>query len=212
MILLQAVAADLFFALDQELQVQRQPALDRDPGLGALQVGEHLALVVGGAAGVEVAVAAGRLERGGDPLFQRIGRLHVVMAVDQGRRGTGHGRRLGIDQRMPGRGDHLGGEPHAAELVGHPVGRPVHVVPVVRIGADAGNPQKLAQFLLEPCGVGIQILVDGGHGRLPVSGWIRQRPFTADVELPIGQRTDSVGLATIGRSASHVRWNRQFPI
>ncbi len=35
-----------------------------EPGLGGLQVGEHLPLVVGGAAGVEVAVADGRLERG----------------------------------------------------------------------------------------------------------------------------------------------------
>ena len=63
-VLLQGVAADLLLALDEELQVQGQAALDGDPGLGALQVGEHLAFVVGGAAGVEVAVAAGRLEGG----------------------------------------------------------------------------------------------------------------------------------------------------
>ena len=50
-ILLQAVAADLLLALDDELQVQRQPALDGDPGLGAFQMGEHLALVVRGARG-----------------------------------------------------------------------------------------------------------------------------------------------------------------
>ena len=86
------------------------------------------------------------------------------MAVDQGRRGTGHGRRLGIDQRMAGGRNHLGRKPQAAELVGHPFGRPVHVVPMGGVGADAGNPQKLAQLLLEPGGVGVEILVDGGHG------------------------------------------------
>ena len=102
------MAADFLFALDQELQVQRQTALDGDPGLDALQMREQLAFVVGGAAGVEVAVAAGRLERGGGPLFQRLGRLHVVMAVDQGRRGAGHGRRLGVDQRMARGRDHFG--------------------------------------------------------------------------------------------------------
>ena len=157
------VAADLLLALDDELQVQRQPALDGDPGLGALQMGKHLTFVVGGAAGVEIAVAAGRLEGGGDPLFQRFGRLHVVMAVDQRRRGARHGRRLGIHQRMPGRGNHFGREPQVAKLVGHPVGRSLHVAATSRIGADAGNSQQFAQFVLEPGGMSLQILVDSGH-------------------------------------------------
>ena len=163
-VLFQALAAHLLLALDNELQIDRQPALDGDPGLGAFQVGEHLAFVVGGPPGVEVAVAAAWLEGGGDPFFQRIGRLHVVVAVDQGRRGVRHGRRLGVHQRMPRRRDHLGGKPEAAELVGHPLRRPVHVVAAGRVGADAGNPQEFAQFLLEPGGMRLDVLVDGGHG------------------------------------------------
>ena len=55
---------------------------------------------------------------------------------------------------MARRRDDLGGEPHPAELVGDPIGRPVHVVAAVRIGADARNPKELAQFVLEPGGVG----------------------------------------------------------
>ena len=43
-------------------------------------------------------------------------------------------------------GNDLGRQVQAAELIGHPLGRPVHVVAVFRVGADAGNPQKLAQF------------------------------------------------------------------
>ena len=125
-------AADLLFALDQELQVQRQTALDGDPGLDAFQMGEQLAFVVGGAAGVELAVAAGGLERGRRPFFQRLDRLHVVMAVNQRGAGAGHGGRLGVDHRMAGGRNDLGRKPHAAELVGHPLGRPVHVVAAVR--------------------------------------------------------------------------------
>ena len=47
----------------------------------------------------------------------------------------------------------------------------MHVVAAVRVGADARNPQEFAQFFLEPCGVGIQVLVDGGHGNSPGVGW-----------------------------------------
>ena len=78
--------ADLLLALDQELDVHRQRAGRLEPGLGGLQVGEHLPLVVGGPPGVEVAVADGRLERRREPGLQRLGGLDVVVAVDQDRR------------------------------------------------------------------------------------------------------------------------------
>ena len=163
-VFLQPLAADFLFALDEELEVQRQTALDGDPGLDALQVREQLALVVGGAAGVELAVAAGGLERGRGPFFQRIGRLHVVVAVDQGRGGAGHRRRLGVDQRMAGGRDHFGRQT-ASGGTGRPPTRPPDACRRgVRVGADARNAEELAQLVLEPCGVGIQILVDGGHG------------------------------------------------
>ena len=79
----QVRAADLFLAFDQELDVHRQAAAGLEPGFGGLEVGEHLPLVVGRAAGVEVAVADGRLERGGEPGLERLGGLNVVMAVDE---------------------------------------------------------------------------------------------------------------------------------
>ncbi len=163
-IVFQCPAADLLLALDEELEIHRQPAFDGNPRLGAFDVREHLAFVVRRAAGIEFAVATGRLEGGGSPLFHRIGRLHVVMAVDQGRRGAGHRGRLGVDQRMARRRDHLGGKPKFSKLIGHPIGGSVHVVAMVRVGADARNAEKFAQFLLESCSVGIQILVDSGHG------------------------------------------------
>ena len=62
-----ALAANFLFAFDQELQPHRQAAMHVQPGLGALDVREHLPLVVGRAAGEEIAVAAGRLKGRTDP-------------------------------------------------------------------------------------------------------------------------------------------------
>ena len=76
-----------------------------DPGFDAFDVREHLAFVVGRAAGVDVAVADGRLERRADPFVERLGRLHVVVAIDEHDRLAGHRRRLGIDERMAGGGN-----------------------------------------------------------------------------------------------------------
>ena len=61
------LAADFFFAFDQEFELHRQPAERFEPGLGAFDMREHLAFVVGGAAGIDVAVAASRLERRRNP-------------------------------------------------------------------------------------------------------------------------------------------------
>ena len=110
-------AADLFLTLDQELDVHRKRPGRLEPGLGGLQVGEHLALVVGGPSGVEVAVADGRLERRREPGLQRLGRLDVVVAVDeQGRLARGS-EPFGIDDRMPLGGDQLGFQPHCRQIV-----------------------------------------------------------------------------------------------
>ena len=72
---------DLLLPLDEELDVDRQAAVGRQQCRDRLDLGEELALVVGGAARVEAAVAHGRLERRRCPLLQRLGRLHVVVAV-----------------------------------------------------------------------------------------------------------------------------------
>ena len=87
------------------------------------------------------------------------------MAVDQGRRGAGHGGRFRVHQGVSGRRNHFGGEPQVAKLVGHPVGPAKHVVAMARIALTLGISQKLAQFALEPGGVSIQVLVDRGHNR-----------------------------------------------
>jgi hypothetical protein len=54
---------------------------------------------------------------------------------------------------MAGGRDNFGGKTHPAKLIGDPIGRPMHVVAAAWIGTDAWNPQKLAQFVLKPCGM-----------------------------------------------------------
>ena len=65
--IVEVVAADFFFAFDDELHVDGQPAVRLQPGFDRFDVREHLPFVVGRAAGVDVAVANRRLERRGHP-------------------------------------------------------------------------------------------------------------------------------------------------
>ena len=79
--------ADFLFALDEHLDVHRKRSGLTQPGLDGLEVHEDLALVVGAAARVDLAVAYRGLEGRRDPLVQRINGLHVVVAVEEdGRR------------------------------------------------------------------------------------------------------------------------------
>ncbi|MEJ7666445.1 MAG: hypothetical protein WKG07_46485 [Hymenobacter sp.] len=94
-------AADLLFALDQELHVDRQVAVLLQMRLNRLEVHEDLALVVGRAARVDLAVANRRLERRGRPQVKRIDRLHIVVAVEQDGRRARRSEPLAIDDRMP---------------------------------------------------------------------------------------------------------------
>ncbi len=67
-----------------------------------LDVHVHLALVVDSAAGVKVAVALGRFKGRRDPLIERIGRLHVIVAIGEAG-GLALGvQPVGVDQRMSG--------------------------------------------------------------------------------------------------------------
>ena len=152
--------ADLFLTLDQELDVDGERPGRLEPGLGRLQVGEHLALVVGGAAGVEVAVANRRLERRREPGLQRLGRLHVVVAVDQQGRFARRTEPFGVDDGVPLGGDQLGFQPHRRQVVADEVGRSPSVGVVIRLGADAGNPDQVLELLFE---VGPMLLEIGVH-------------------------------------------------
>ena len=92
----QVGAADFFFAFEDQLDVHRQAAVLLQVRFDGLEVHEHLALVVGRAARVDLAVADRRLERRRLPQVERIDRLHVVVAVEENGR-----RRLGAPSQSP---------------------------------------------------------------------------------------------------------------
>ena len=76
------LAANFLFAFNQELDVQRELAVvDRAQGFNGLDVHVELALVVGRAACIEVALAFSWLERRRKPELERVGGLDVVVAV-----------------------------------------------------------------------------------------------------------------------------------
>ena len=80
--LFNALAAHFFFALKQHADIDGQLAA---AGLKQRLVGLHLhpelALVVDGAARIDVLVALGRLPRRSVPLVQRLGRLHIEVRI-----------------------------------------------------------------------------------------------------------------------------------
>ena len=95
-----SLPADFFFAFEDDAHVERQRLLAASSDSSALTCAHDLALVVDGAAGVEVAVALGRLEGRRKPFVERIGRLHVVVAVEKHGGLTGGVQPVGVDQRM----------------------------------------------------------------------------------------------------------------
>src|ERR1035438_5979800 len=80
-----------FFALKDDAHIDGQLAVARlEQRLKSFELHPELALVVDGAARVNVLIALGGLERRRVPLVQRLGGLHVVVRVTQ-RRGLVRG-------------------------------------------------------------------------------------------------------------------------
>ncbi len=154
--------AGLLLALDQQLEVD-----GRRGAAGGGQVGPHpegveedLALVVGGAPGVQPVADHGRLERVGRPAVLTGGGLHVVVPVDEhGRRGRVPGGPLGEDRRQAVRLPHLGHrETGVAQLGGQPLGGAPYVLGPAGVGGHRGDAQPVGEVREE---VGL-VLVDEG--------------------------------------------------
>ena len=86
-----SLSADFFVAFEDDANIQRQRARGSHQRLQRLDLRPHLALVVTGAAAIEVAVALCWLEGRRKPLVVRIGGLHIVVAVK---------KRGGLTRRM----------------------------------------------------------------------------------------------------------------
>jgi hypothetical protein len=133
--------------------------------LDRLDVHEHLALVIGRPAGVDLAVAHGRLERRRRPQVHRIHRLHVVVAVEEDRRPPRRAEPVAVDDRVSRRveqGNVL--QPGAAQRLGGPLGRPPYIRRMLWQRADAGNCQILLQLFDVSVAVDVDEVDDVIHG------------------------------------------------
>ncbi len=146
-----AGAADLLLALHEELKVDRRRAAGADQRLQRSQRREDVPLVVGGAAGIDAAVPDLRREGGRLPEIEGIGRLDIVVPVDQRRGLVVRDVPVTVDDRVaPGRQERHLRHPRLAQPLGDPVRRPRHVCIVRRQGADARDAQELAEIVDQP--------------------------------------------------------------
>src|SRR5438270_3515769 len=75
--------ADLFFALEQEFDVAGQPAAACQQGLNGQELRKVLAFVVAYTSGVKSSIAHSRLEGWRNPFFQRLGRLYIIVTIQE---------------------------------------------------------------------------------------------------------------------------------
>jgi hypothetical protein len=147
---LEVGAPDLLLSLHQDFHVDRHRS---GPGSAEeapdrLEVAEHLALVVAGSPAEHAAGPHGGLERRRVPLVERIDRLDVVMAVDQGREGAVGVEPVAVHGGLAGGGQDLdvlesgGGHP-----LGAPLGRGGDVAVVDGLRADGRDPHPAGQRL-----------------------------------------------------------------
>ena len=166
----------------------RLPAFLMYASIG-LDVHEHLALVVGRAARVDLAVANRGLERRRGPEIERIDRLHVVVAVEEDRRLAWSAEPVAVDDRIAWRVDqrdvlHAGG----TKRVGGPLGRAPHVGRVLRQRADARNREVLLQLVDVAIAIDVDEVDDLVHGSMICHASPVRRGTTVALELQRGAR------------------------
>ena len=104
------------------------------------QVHIHLAFVIHGATGIEVLATLGGIERRSLPFIQRIGRLHVVVAIAEYGGLAGGMQPVTVDQRVAFGTDNLNAlQAYTLHLRRYKLCRAAHVVLMVGKRADAGN-------------------------------------------------------------------------
>jgi hypothetical protein len=140
---LRAGAAALLFPVDEEVQPYAELATCGE-ALSADQQHEQVALVVAGAARIEVALAHDGLERRRPPEIRRPDRLDVVVAVDDHPAAVA-GAHGAVNQRMPAVVGDPGLRAGPLQLLLHEGRSARHVRIVLGQRADAGNPQEGVQ-------------------------------------------------------------------
>ena len=106
-----------------------------------------LAFVVGCPTAKEIAAANRRFERGRGPQLKRLGRLHVIVPIEEYGGLPRSFQRLCINERVQVRRNNLDGlESCCAEMVGNPARPALDIRLMLALGTDAWNAQEFVQF------------------------------------------------------------------
>ena len=126
-VLLDVLAAGFLLAFEQELHVHGQLAGDLQQALHGLDLDEHLPFIVAGAARENVVAADLGVERRRLPFVERIGRLHVVVAIEKERGLAGRAQPFRVDERVAFAFDQLPRSDPPQKFVPREFGRAPHV-------------------------------------------------------------------------------------
>src|SRR5882762_10151800 len=101
----------------------------------------------GGATAEEIAVAHGGFESGRGPEIERLGGLHVVVAVEKDGGFAGSFERFRVDERVQiGRNNFNRLKSCSAEIIRDPASATLDIRLVFALGAHAGNAQEFAKL------------------------------------------------------------------
>ncbi len=144
-----SLPSHFFFAFEEDADVERQLAVVGEQRFESLDLRPDLALVVDGAAGVEIAVALGGLEGRREPLVERIGGLDVVVAVDEH---GGFARQRAASRRRPADGLAVSmrrtfSMPMRLSSAASKFGGAAAIVLVLGQRGDGRNAQQVFQFI-----------------------------------------------------------------
>jgi len=142
----EARGTDLLFAFDEEGDAQGQvrAALQEAGKRGDRD--QVRALVVGGAATIDLTVTDDRLEGGGSPEVERVGRLHVIVAVKDDVGPFLRTAAAAEHDRMEGRRDDFDLEAGLLEQPADMLPGAVHARLEGRVGGHAGMLHVIGQF------------------------------------------------------------------
>jgi hypothetical protein len=140
------LAADLFLAFSDDDDVHRQLLPHREMGFERFDVQKKLPLIVDRATSEDLSIPYRRLERGRSPQLERLGRLHVVVTVDDYRRRARRIFPFTDDYWMSGGWMNRCRDADPVERGLEPFGRALRVIVVLGFRAHARNPQELEQL------------------------------------------------------------------
>src|SRR5688500_2627258 len=125
------LAADLLFAFGDHDDVDRELPPRGEVRLESFHVEEELAFIIDRAARIDLSAAHCRLEWWRCPMIQRLGRLNIVVMVDENGRGSGRVSPLADGDGMTGGWIDLRRYADLVERCLHPFGCPLRVGVVV---------------------------------------------------------------------------------